>query len=128
MKLGSIVGIVLSCLLIISGIVLCARGRSMAEDSGQNLLVQMNKGGTYYNQKIDDSIKRIKIEYEDADIQIKGGASRSQIEFRNFNPNFYAMSVTSSIITFEETPRITSITDIWENGFNFKGLRYALSY
>ena len=126
MKLGSIVGIVLSMLLIISGIVMCVIGNQTAASDGQHLFTERIGEGTLYTQKITEDIKRIKIECDTAEIKILGGAEKSHIEFKNFNPNYYSLSTTPNVISFEEIQEFDSIVDIWENGINFKGLRYAL--
>lgn len=128
MKLGSIVGIVFSCLLIIAGIVLCVMGTETAKESDQLLFTQRSEGGTYYCEKIDKGTNRVKIQFEKADITVIGGAEKSQIEFINFNPNLYNVSITPNIVSFEEIPSLTSIVDIGENGINFKGLRYLLDF
>jgi len=128
MKLGSIVGIVFSCLLIIAGIVLCVVGNETAKDSDQLLFTQRSDGGTYYCEKIDKGTNRVKIQFDKADITVIGGAEKSQIEFINFNPNLYSVSITPNIVSFEEIPSLKSIVDIGENGINFKGLRYLLDF
>ncbi len=126
MKLGTIVGIVFSCLLIIGGIVLCSVGISMAEENGQSLYIQKDKDGTYHRLLINDEITRIDLDLENVDVIVSGNADVSEIEFYNFNPNNYALTVTTNVISFEETPKIESVSDILTNGFNFKGLRYVL--
>ncbi len=126
MKLGSIVGIVLSCIIIIAGIVLCFYGVSMAEESGQFLFTQIDENGTFYSQKISDGTTKLDISVEDADITIKGGTEETKIEFYNFNPNLYSFNATPNVITFKEMQDISSLMYIWENGITFKGLRYLL--
>ncbi len=126
MKLGSIVGIIFSALVIISGIVLCIIGVSSAEKDDRYLFTHRNEDGTYYIQKIDEGITRLNIDLTDADVVITGSAETSQIEFYNFNPNQYALTTTPNVISFEETQKIDSVSDVWENGINFNGLRYAL--
>ena len=128
MKLGSIVGIAFSCLLIIAGIVLCVMGTNKAEEAGQFLFTQRSEEGTYYCEKIAKGTNRVKIQFKNADVTVIGGAEKSQIEFINFNPNLYNVSVTPNILSFEEMPSLTSIVDIGENGINFKGLRYLLDF
>ena len=126
MKLGTIVGIVFSCLLIIGGVILCCVGTSIAEENGQVLFTQKNENGTYHKLVVDESITRIDLSLENVDVVVSGNADVSEIEFYNFNPNNYALSVTTNVISFEETPKIESVTDILASGINFKGLRYAL--
>lgn len=137
MKLGSIVGIAFSCLLIIAGIVLCVMGTNKAEEAGQFLFTQRNEDGTYYCEKIAKGTNRVKVHFKNADVTVIGGAEKTQIEFKNFNPNLYNISVTPNILSFEEMPSIlslkempslSSIVDIGENGINFKGLRYLLDF
>ena len=128
MKLGTIVGIVFSCLLIIGGIVLCSIGVSIAEENGQTLFTQKDENGTYHRLTIDENITRIDLSLENVDVIISGNADVSEIEFYNFNPNNYALEMTTNVITFEETQKIGSVSDILTNGFNFKGLRYALDF
>lgn len=126
MRLGSIVGIVLSSLIIIAGIVLCSIGASEANAVGQSLFTEKNDDGTYYCHSIEEGTTRLDINVTTADIEVVGGTGPSKIEFFNFNPNFYALTVTPNVVSFEEVQKIESFVDIWENGINFKGLRYAL--
>lgn len=128
MKLGTIVGIVFSCLLIIGGVILCCIGTSIAEENGQVLFTQKNENGTYHKLVVDENITRIDLSLENVDVVVSGNADVSEIEFYNFNPNNYALSVTTNVISFEETPKIESVTDILSSGINFKGLRYALDF
>ncbi len=128
MKLGTIVGIVFSCLLIIGGIVLCSIGVSIAEENGQTLFTQKDENGTYHRVTIDEGITRIDLSLENVDVIVSGNADVSEIEFYNFNPNNYALDVTTNVISFEETPKIESFSDILTSGFNFKGLRYTLDF
>ncbi|MBR5632889.1 MAG: hypothetical protein IKW68_02835, partial [Clostridia bacterium] len=118
MKLGTIVGIVFSCLLIIGGVILCCIGTSIAEENGQVLFTQKNENGTYHKLVVDESITRIDLSLENVDVVVSGNADVSEIEFYNFNPNNYALSVTTNVISFEETPKIESVTDILASGIN----------
>ncbi len=126
MKLGSKVGLILSSILILAGITMCIIGSVSASSSGQYLFTQVDENGTYYSQSISADTTKIKLNYENANIVIKGGAEKSQIEFSNFNPNLYTVAVSTNVITFTETPDFKSIMNIMENGFSFKGLRYIL--
>ncbi len=126
MKLGSIVGIVLSCLIIIAGVVMCLIGVSEAKESNQFLFTQIDDNGTFYSQKIAEGTTKLDIGIEDADVTIKGGAEETKIEFYNFNPNLYSFTATPNVVTFNEVQSISSLVNIWENGFTFKGLRYLL--
>lgn len=126
MKPGSIIGIILSAFLILAGIITCSVGVVMSKSEDRALFTQKTKDGTYYNASVPDTTAKIQLSVRDAEITVRGGAEKSQIEFINFNPNFYSVSSTPSVTSFEEIPDLRSAVKIWENGVVFKGLRYAL--
>lgn len=129
MKLGSIIGLVICCILLIAGISLCTAGYVSARNSGQYLFTQTNENGTFFISDIDDSsTTAIKLDVADAKIRIIGGADRSRIEFINYNPNYYVLTSTAKIINFEEVESFSSMLKIWEKGFSFKGLRYVFDF
>ena len=129
MKLGSIIGLVICCILLITGGILCAAGYVSARNSGQYLFTQTNENGTFFVGDIDDgSTTTIKLGVSDAKIKIIGGADKSKIEFLNYNPNYYVLSSTAKVINFEEVESFSSMLKIWENGFSFKGLRYIFDF
>jgi len=126
MKLGSIVGFIVAAILIIAGIVMCVVGSVSANGENRELFMQVDENGTHYIQDISSEVTKLSIECNEADITIVGGAEKSFIEFTNFNPNKYSISATANVITFSETADISSILDLGDLGFSFKGLRYFL--
>ena len=126
MKLGSIVGLIIAAILIIAGITLCIIGTVSASGEGRELFMQIDDSGTHYTQDISKDVTKLAIEFSAADITINGGAEKSYIEFTNFNPNRYSVSASANVITFNETADISSILDLGNFGFSFKGLRYFL--
>lgn len=126
MRLGSIVGIIIAGILITAGIIMCITGIVSAGGSDKALFMQVDDSGTHYIQPVSSEVTKISLGYKDANITIKGGAEKSQIEFTNFNPNLYSISETTNVITFDEVADITSMLDLGSYGFSFKGLRYAL--
>ena len=126
MKNGLAVGIATSLALIVLGAAACMVGVVTARNNGQSLFTEKKDGGTYYSAQIPDSVTRLRIGVDSADISVVGGAEQSKIEFYNFNPNYYSLSVMQSAITFEEVSDLKSMVNIWERGLTFKGLRYAL--
>lgn len=128
MKLGSIVGIIIAAVLCVSGIVLCIVGAVCASGDGNELFMQIDGDGTHYTQEITSDVTKLSLNCIDADIEFIGGADRSSIEFINFNPNKYSLSVTSNVITFNESSDISSLLDLGELTVSFKGLRYLLDF
>ncbi len=126
MKLGSIVGLIIAAALTVAGITLCIIGSVSAGSAGRELFTQVDDGGTHYTQEITDDVTKLTLNFEDADVVINGGAERSSVEFINFNPNKYALSVTANVITFSESANIDSLLDIGDITMSFKGLRYLL--
>ena len=126
MKLGSIVGIVLAGILIVTGIIMCMIGSSSAKGENKELFMQIDDSGTHYIQDISSEVTKLSVECKDADIKIIGGAERSFIEFNNFNPNKYSVNATANVISFSESADISSLLDLGDIGFSFKGLRYFL--
>ncbi len=126
MKLGSIVGIVLAGILIITGIIMCMIGSASAKGENKELFMQIDDSGTHYIQDISSEVTKLSVECKDADIKIIGGAERSFIEFNNFNPNKYSVNATANVISFSESADISSLLDLGDIGFSFKGLRYFL--
>lgn len=126
MKLGSIVGMIIAGILIVAGIIMCIVGTISAKGDDRELFMQVDDSGTHYIQDISSDVTKLSIECDSSDITIKGGAERSFIEFNNFNPNRYSISATANVITFNETADISSLLDLGDFGFSFKGLRYFL--
>jgi len=126
MKLGSIVGLIIAAILVVTGSILCIVGASNAKSEGRELFMQVDADGTRYVQDISTEVTKLSIDCKDASITVNGNAERSYIEFRNFNPNRYSVSATANVITFNESADINSLLDLGDLGFSFKGLRYLL--
>ena len=126
MKLGSIVGLIIAAILIIAGIIMCIVGSSSAKSEGRELLMQIDGSGTHYVQEVSSETTKISLDCESAKIIINGNAESSYIEFTNFNPNKYSVSATANVISFSESADISSLLDLGDFGFSFKGLRYFL--
>ncbi len=129
MKLGSIIGLAICCILLIVGAVFCTTGYISAKNSGRYLFTQTNENGSLFVSDIDDGqTSKIRLGVNDAKVTVIGGADDSRVEFINYNPNYYVLSTTSKVINFEEVEDFTSMIKIWENGFSFKGLRYIFDF
>ena len=96
MKLGSIVGLIIAAILVVTGSILCIVGASNAKSEGRELFMQVDADGTRYVQDISTEVTKLSIDCKDTSITVNGNAERSYIEFRNFNPNRYSVSATAN--------------------------------
>lgn len=129
MKPASIISLIISVLLIIIGLVVCMTAQNMAKSNGEYLFAEEVDGD--YKQTVelsDTEITKIELIADDCTINIIGGSDRSCIEFVNFRENYYSLSTSNRILSFDEIPDVMSMLKFWENGFSFKGMRYILNF
>lgn len=129
MKPTSIVSLIISVLLIIVGLVTCFIAQNMAQDNGEYLFAEERNDDLIQTVDLTDSeISKIELIVGEAEINIYGRAEKSYIEFVNFRENYYALSATNRVLSFDEIPDVMSMLKFWENGFSFKGMRYILNF
>lgn len=101
----------------------------MAQDNGEFLFAEERDDDLVQTVDLTDSeISKIELIVDDAEINIIGRAEKSYIEFVNFRENYYALSATNRVLSFDEIPDVMSMLKFWENGFSFKGMRYILNF
>jgi len=128
-KPTSIISLIIAILLFIVGLVTCFIAQNMAQENGEYLFAEERNND--YVQTVDLSeseISKIELIVEDTEINIIGRSEKSYIEFINFRENYYALSATNRVLSFDEIPDIMSMLKFWENGFSFKGMRYILNF
>ncbi len=126
MKPTSIISIIVALVLIVAGLITCFVAQNIASSNGEFIFSE-TRGDDYINTlEIGENISKIELILEDAEINISGGSDRSYIEFVNFSENYYSLTVSNTILSFDEIPDIMSMLKFWENGFSFKGMRYIL--
>lgn len=129
MKPASIITLIVSVLIVVAGIITCSVAEDMADKAGQSLYSEIDSGNgnvrTFDFSDLD--VNKIELNFNDAEVTVFGGSEKCYIEFINFKSNYYSLSTTPSLITFNEVPDITSILTFWESGFSFKGLRYVFN-
>lgn len=127
MKPTSIVFLSIALLLIIGGILTCVLANNAAADNGIMLFPETVNGASKFVSDFSSSdIQKIDISVDDASVNICGGAEKSYIEIINYRTNFYSLSKTSRVLTFNEIPDIQTMLKFWENGFSFSGVRNVL--
>ena len=129
MRPHSIVSLIVAVLLVIVGLVTCMIAQNMAQANGEYLFSEIRGEDNVQTVDLTDSeISKIELIVEDAEINIYGKSDRSYIEFVNFKENYYSLSATNRILSFDEIPDLMSMLKFWENGFSFKGMRYLLNF
>lgn len=131
MKPTSVIFLILSVILIASGVGVIFLAQGMAERENVALFSQTTDDDgnliETYNYS-EDNISRITLNLKEADVHIIGGADVSYIELINFPKSSYDLSVSSKTLTVDNKRGIFSFARIKESGFNFNGLRYYLNF
>lgn len=129
MKPASIISLIVAVLIVVGGIITCNVAQKMADESGQSIFSELESGenNTRVFEFGDAKINKIQLDIDEAEITVVGGCEKSYIEFINFKDNYYSLTSTSSLVSFDETPDITAMLTFWESGFSFKGIRYMLN-
>ena len=110
------------CLL---GVIICLIGAAVGSSRGEQIFPANTDYGRCYTYYFGDSdIGRVKFDTIKAEINIIGNSDHSCIEVINFDENLSTFSNSNAMVTFKENPDVSSALKFWENGFNFKGLRY----
>ncbi|MBR6514802.1 MAG: DUF4097 family beta strand repeat protein [Clostridia bacterium] len=129
MKPTSIIFIILSAILIVSGITVCIIGASMANEQNPLLCDSIEENGDEINTQLLDEFKLtdIVIDVKNMDVRFEQG-SENRIVFRNINKVTYDLAIKdhklslTSVNPFE----ITSMIGFRENDGGFAGLRHYL--
>jgi len=128
MKPTSIVFIVVSVLLIVAGLITCSIAQSSAAQEDIQLFPEYADGTSKMVVKFEKAdVTKIDIIVNDANVNIIGGAEESYIEVINYKPNFYALTTTSRVLSFNEIPDLKTMMKFWETGFSFTGIRNILN-
>ncbi len=139
MKPASIIALIIAAVLIVAGVITCSVASNMAKKEGTPLFAE--KVDDDYVRKVDLSgpdITKIELlvgkaiiniygQCEKADPDSKEYRETSCAEFINFQENYYSLSVTNRVLSFDEVLNLTSMFKFWENGFSFKGIRHYLN-
>ena len=127
MKRRSKLMLVVAAVLVGVGLITCLVGAGVSSAAGDQLFASSLEDGKGYRYDFDGSkIDSIRLDVVDAQIRVIGGAEESYIELLHFNENFYSYSQSRSLISFKESPDVSSVLRFWESGFTFKGMRYIL--
>lgn len=128
MKPTSIISLIVAFLLVVAGLVTCFVAQNIASANGEFIFAESRGDDLVNTIDVGEDISKIELIFENAEVNIRGGSDKSYIEFVNFSENYYSLSKSNTIISFDELPDLMSMLKFWENGFSFKGMRYILNF
>ena len=128
MKPTSIISLIIAFVLVVAGLITCFVAQNIASSNGEFIFAESRDGDLVNTVEISEDISKIELIVENAEINIHGSSDRSYIEFINFNENYYTLSHSNTLLSFNEIPDLLSMVKFWESGFSFKGMRYILNF
>lgn len=124
MKAMSKFFLVVAGILTVAGIIVCLIASGLAKASGILLFPEKIDGSYVYTIELNNTdITKISLDVTDADINVITGQDNEYIEFINFNENYYSVSTTNKVLTFDEYVDLASMLAFWDSDFSFKGMR-----
>lgn len=131
MKMSSWIFLVISGLLIISGLFLCNYARSNApSDAAIDGYTTSDDGQSYTQLDYSEQrITNITLNLKDCDVELRGGAKDAKVELIGFKPNSYIGSVTNKTIKISNQISILDYFSLDGSGVAFAGVwRTLLSF
>ncbi len=131
MKLSSWIFLVISALLIVSGIFLCNYARATAPNDEAIDGYTTNENGQSYTELdySEQRISNITLALSDCDVEIIGGAEEAKVELIGFKPNSYIGNMTNKTIKVSNQISIMDYISLDGSGVSFAGVwRTLLSF
>lgn len=128
-KPTSIVFMIIAGVLIISGVVLCIVGGSMAKKQNVELFAEnRDEAGNAVSCRSlgGGTVKSLSIDLDGGKIKLIGGAKKNEVRLINYAENSFDYSVTGNEMVLKEAGIFTAFNFISEAGGNFNGLRHYL--
>lgn len=127
MKPTSIIFIVISLIIILTGYLICGNAERKAEAEGieifgQTLDEENNSVYTFIFGE-EEIYNKIELNLDEAEVFIYGGYAEPYMELFNFDEGSYTMTTTNRNISVNTSIDIMSMIMFWESGFSFNGLR-----
>lgn len=127
MKAMSKFFLIVSGVLVGIGIVICIIASVMAKSQGIQLFQKKTDGKYIYTVDLENTdITKISIDATNADITVYTGQEKEYIEFINFDDNYYSVSTTNMVVSFNEYVDLPSLFSFWDPSYSFKGMRSIL--
>ena len=127
MKPTSIIFLLISLIIVLTGWLICRSAEARAASDGVEIFsstVDDDEGikhtETFGSEEV---YNKIEITVDEADIYIFGGYPTSSMDIINFEEGSYRMTTSNRNITIDTTIDLMSIIRFWDSGFSFHGLR-----
>ncbi len=132
MKPTSIIFLILSVILIISGVIICVIAGALAKNDGIELYVDYyddNGNAVVEHDLTGKKPSEIKIDLDKAYVSVIGGAEKSYVKVENYPTKAYDYWVTDGSVNMKDAGILSIFTSIRINeaGFGFNGLRHYLA-
>lgn len=119
--------IVSAAIAFIGGVMLII-GSCSAKAQGIQLFPKKTDGKYIYTVDLENTeVSKIALDVTDADINVYTNQETEYIEFVNFNENYYSVSTTNRVVSFDEYVNLSSVFSFWDQNFSFKGMRSFFS-
>lgn len=131
MKPTSIVFLIVAIVLIIGGFATAGVAKQMAAREGIELSYNPGKDAedlVFTYEYGEDSIGKITVDLDSADVNVIGGAAKPYVELINFADGMYEFSSTNRVMTIKDGTDFTSWSGLATLAMNFKGLRSFVNY
>ncbi len=126
MKKTSIVLLIFSAVLIISGIILCSVGNTKANNEGIQLFKQVKDSDGNLCETIDlsnEKLNKINVNIPNANVTIYGNSPTSYIEIFNLNAIDYAVYTNNRALTIENDLISALVNRVSGGDLGYNGLR-----
>lgn len=132
MKPTSIVFLILSAILIVSGIIICFIAGGIAKNDNVELYVDYidDAGNAVIEQDLSGKkLSDLSINIKEADISIVGNSAKSYVKIENIPTKAYDFWITDGVLTIKDANLLSVFSSfrISESGFGFTGLRHYLA-
>lgn len=131
MKPASIIFMIISVLIIIAGLALCAAGVRSAEEQNYALFatdVAVIDGDVVRTETLEGEISKVKMTLTDVNVTVlPSDTDETYLELRNFRVGSYDAAIQNKVLLIDNSTSIFSIMHIAEGNFSFSGLRHYLT-
>jgi len=130
MKPTSIIFLILSIILIATGVGLCFVAENMSSEQNIELYSQTvdeNNNNIERYDLTNTDLSRISLTLSKANVTIINNSEETYVELVNFSKNTYEFLLNLTNVSLDDTINIMSLLNFAEGGFKFEGLRYFLT-
>lgn len=123
MKVTSVIFLILSLVLIVSGLFLCNYARNQAPNDAAIDGPSIEDGQILTEiEYSDQNVSRISLDLKDCTVTIHGGAKTSYVKLTNFEPNKYIGTVSNKTLKISNNISISDYLNLDGSGVSFAGV------